>query len=800
MKKRWLLPILLCLGLFSAQGQFTIHGKISDSVSGTPLMGAHVLIKKTFIGTSSDMNGEFKLLNLSSGSYLLTVSFLGYSDYEKVINLRSDTLLDIELVRTAFLQDEVIIRSTRINQDMPGTYQDIPKETIQRLNIGKDIPFLLSSTPALTTTSDAGNDIGYSALRIRGTDITRINVTINGIPFNDAESHSVYWVDLPDLASSLDNIQIQRGVGTSTNGASAFGASINLQTQKLESEPYALIENSYGSFNSMKNKIALGSGLIHDNFTVDARLSHIHSDGYIDRASSKLLSYFVSGAYYSQRTLLRFNVFSGDERTYHAWEGVPGDSLRTNRTYNPAGEYVDDDGNIRYYDDQIDKYKQDHYQFLFSQEVTRHLIINGATFHVAGKGYYETYKTDQKIEDYGEDLIVGDTGVTRTDLVRQKWLDNRFSGFTLSLLYNPYKKYMITAGGAYNHYNGDHFGYVTWARNAIIPDKSKRWYENSGGKSDYHFFIKGEYFIGKTLRVYGDLQYRGISQNAEGVQDNLNPVNLDLEFHFFNPKFGLHYTIGSRHSIYGMMGLANREPTRRNYLDADPGKEPTYETLYDYEIGYAFKARNTALNLNGYFMDYHNQLVLTGEINNVGDPIMVNVPSSYRAGIEVDGSLHFLKKITWNANLTLSRNKIMGFTAYVDNWDTWAQDSIYLGTTDISFSPSIVFNSTFTYEPVSDLRINFISKYVSKQYIDNTSSDERILDPYFVNHLQITYVIRTSVIPEIGIDLMVNNLFNARYETDAWVYRYFYEGEDLVMNGFFPQATITFMAGLRFKF
>lgn len=796
MKKIIVVILITFAAIISASGQFSIIGKVIDSLTGSALTGANVLIRNTYLGMVSGPDGIFRFTNLQAGTYLLEVSYMGYQNYSQETELMSDTETEIQMVRQPLMQEEVQILATRIVQGMPGTYQNISQESISRINLGKDIPFLLSSAPSLTTTSDAGNDIGYSGLRIRGTDITRINVTINGVPFNDPESHNVYWVDVPDLASSLEDVQMQRGVGTSANGAATFGASINLKTQMMTADPYARIESSYGSFNSMKNKIALGSGLVRDHWAFDARLSSIRSDGYIDRATSRLASYYASAAYSDAKNVIKFMTFAGDEETYHAWEGVPGDSLETNRTYNPAGEYTDDQGKTCFYEDQIDRYKQGHYQLLFSHEAGRDLVINAALFYVRGKGYYENYKKDQKLENYGDDIFKADTAVTRSDLICQKWLDNDFAGITFSALYHPSNKWQLTGGGSYNYYRGDHFGYVLWARDAIVVDKDDPWYANTGKKSDVNVYLKADYFLIKSLRLFGDLQYRNIHYRVIGTHDNLQEIDLNPVFNFFNPKVGLHYTLSSSHGIYGLFGIANREPNRRNYLDADEGYQPRPERLYDYEMGYAFHSEKAELGVNIYYMKYHDQLVLTGEINNVGDPVMVNVPGSYRAGLEMNISALILKNLILEANISLSRNKILDFTEYVDNWDTWGQEEQFLGLTDISFSPAVIFNDQITYEPVHDLRISLVSKFVSKQYIDNSSSDLRKLDPYFVHHLVFNYTLHTSLVPDIGINLMINNLFNAKYETDAWVYRYIYEGRELMMDGFFPQATLNVQAGL----
>jgi iron complex outermembrane receptor protein len=799
--KKLLVFIILsaCLSL-SIQAQYTVSGIITDESSGKPLTGANIQLEHTFLGCTSDVMGHFKLQDMKPGAHTILISYIGYQPVRMPITIESDSQISIRMVPAPLLQEEVTILSTRISHGFAGTSDKLDKLTIRQRNMGKDIPFLVGISPSVTTTSDAGNDVGYSGLRIRGTDMSRINVTINGIPYNDPETQSVYWVDLPDFSSSIENIQIQRGVGTSTNGAAAFGASMNFQTQAIDPEPYAEIESSAGSFNTYKTRIAVGSGLIKDKFSFDARLSRISSDGYIDRASSLLKSYYLSGGYYSKNTIVRINTFSGYEKTYHAWEGVPGDSLETNRTFNPAGMYFDTNGIMQFYENQTDNYRQDHYQLIISQQIGDELILNLTGFLVKGKGYYESYKTGEDLSDYGDDFFIADSTVNESDLINQKWLDNDFAGLTFSALFEPGPKINFTVGGAFQVYDGDHFGTVIWARDALIVDKDRHWYENEGKKDEGNIYIKADYKLNSKISLFGDFQYRAISYKLNGIHDNLKEISLDKAFHFFNPKAGATFEINSRNSIYTLFGIANREPSRRNYLDADAGKEPESEVLYDYELGYTFKSTRAALNINGYAMLYHNQLVLTGEINNVGDPIMVNVPESYRLGLELEGSVLLVKKLTWEANMTLSRNKISDFTEYVDNWDTWGQESKHLGMTDLSFSPGIIVHNTFIYEPIERLRITLLSSYVSRQYIDNTSSEDRSLDPYFINNILFNYTIPAKFVREIGFDLMINNLTNAKYETDAWVYRYIFEGTEEKMDGFFPQSILNFMAGLRLSF
>jgi len=790
--------ILISLSSISiAQSGFT--GKIIDKESGKPLSGAHLSLQNTYYTTVSDPFGSFKFNNLKAGDYVIVATYMGYNTYVEKITIPQNGAQEIFLEKAIIMEDEVVIKSTRVGLNSPATYTDVDKSEIQKINLGKDIPYLVNFTPSITTTSDAGNNIGYSQLRLRGTDITRINVTINGIPLNDPESQNVYWVNLPDFGSSVDNLQIQRGVGTSTNGAATFGGSINLQTTTLQPEPYGIVDNSFGSFNSRKHNISAGTGLIKDMFSFDVRLSQIASDGYIDRAKSDLKSFFFTGALYGKNNILRFNVFSGKEKTYQAWEGVPKDSLETNRTYNPAGEYIDDDGNIQYYDNQTDNYKQDHFHLLFSQQMGS-FNLNLAAFYIKGSGYYESWKNNQKLTNYGDDYFTSDSTVTRSDLIRQKWLDNDFSGVTFSGIWDKNENFKLTIGGAYSNYIGDHFGYVLWAKDAIVNNQEQPWYKNQGRKTDMNVYSKLNWFIGPGINIYADLQYRYVDYLCTGIHDNLHEINIDQTYNFFNPKAGIFYEITDQHKSYFSFAIANREPNRRNFLDADEDYVPTYETLYDFELGYDYTKEKFRLGVNLYYMYYHDQLVLTGKINNVGDPIMQNVPISQRTGIEFDAAAKISKRLDWNMNLTLSSNKIDAYTEYVDNWDTWSQDSKELTNTYLSFSPDIIAYNLFSYEAVDNLFIKLESKYVGKQYIDNTSNEDRKLDPYFVNGVIFNYLIKTSFIEEIGIDLIVNNIFNTKYESNAWVYKYIHEDQPLEMSGYFPQAGINFMLGLHLRF
>ncbi|MQY78904.1 MAG: TonB-dependent receptor plug domain-containing protein [Bacteroidetes bacterium] len=798
--KQILFICLLQLLVYAAYGQFTISGKIVDE-TGNPLPGANIILENTYHGTSTDLKGNFVFSKIRKGEYVLKITYIGYASVQKMVKVDANVYLDISLEPAMILGDEVIISATRASDKAPVAFTNMEKDVINERNIGQDIPYLLSLTPSFVTSSDAGAGVGYTSFRIRGTDLNRINVTVNGIPLNDSESHGVWWVDLPDFASSVENVQIQRGVGTSTNGAGAFGATVNFQTFTLQKEPYAEINSSVGSFDTYKNTISLGSGIINGKFTFDGRLSKISSNGFIDRASSDLKSFAVSGAYYQKNTILKVIVFSGKEKTYQAWDGVPGYLLSSNRTFNGIGEYKDANGNTGYYANETDNYQQDHFQVFYSTELNPHLHLNTAFHYTKGKGYYEQYKESQEFSKYGLDnLIVGSDTLTDTDLIRQKWLDNDFYGVTYSLKYQG-KKWDAVLGGAWNNYLGDHFGKVIWARFVSNSDIDHEWYNNNGAKKDFNVFGKTNYQINSKLNLYGDLQYRRIHYEIKGIDDDFRDITQRHEFDFFNPKVGFSYIINDRQSLYYSFGIAHREPNRYNFIDADPnGPIPSPETLRDYEFGYSFKSAHYLLVANVYYMNYKNQLVLTGEINDVGSPIMTNVDKSYRAGLEITTGINILPKLNWEANVTFSRNRIIGFTEYIDDWDTWSQVSNYLGETDLSFSPNIIAGSKINYEMIKKVNVALISKYVGDQYIDNTSSEDRKLDRYFINNLYINYRHKSSLFKEINFTLLVNNLFNVEYETNAWVYRYLEGGEKKVFDGYFPQAGINYLLGLSVKF
>jgi len=806
MKSIWI-AVLLAVNAVIVDAQFELTGTVKDH-KGQAMIGANVYIDKTFQGATTDLNGKYSIRNLPAGTYVIIASYMGYETGSEIIDLQGNMEMSFVLHQTSLLAEEVIVTATRAGENSPVSHTNVTKDEITGMNLGNDIPILLGLTPSMVTTSDAGNGVGYTNFRIRGTDMNRINVTVNGIPLNDSESHGVWWVNMPDFAASVDNVQIQRGVGTSTNGGAAFGGSMNFQTFTMNPDPYGTFNTAYGSYNTWRNSLSAGTGMLKDKFTLDMRLSMINSDGYIDRAFSDLKSFFVSGAYYGEKSLLKVNIFSGKEHTYQAWNGIPRELLSTNRTFNSAGMIISATGDTSYYDNESDNYQQDHYQLFYSRELVDRVVFNGALHYTYGRGFYEQYKQDEDLADYQiPDVITGGDTVTSTDLIRQKWLDNDFYGFTWSLNYK-YQRLEAFLGGGWNKYEGRHFGKVIWARTAGDSEINHEWYRNNGDKSDWNTYLKVNYRAGSRVSLFGDLQYRFIAHQIKGIDDDLSELSESHVYRFINPKLGATYDINNQQQFAILVSVGNREPNRSNLVDADPAHPvPTHETMIDYELTYRLNTTRTVLEANLFYMDYNNQLVLTGEINDVGAPIMTNIKDSYRRGIEFILGIFPAGKIRWDLNLTLSQNRIRNYTSYVDNWDYWSdpENEPYqlvskLGETDLSFSPSLVGGSNLSYEPVSGLKISLLSKYVGKQFIDNTSSEARSLEPYLVNDLQVQFAVKPSFMKEIGLNLMLKNFLNEQYESNAWIYRYYYEGIENKMDGYFPQAGIHFMAGLSLKF
>ncbi|MBK0381470.1 TonB-dependent receptor [Pedobacter sp. SD-b] len=767
--------------------QYKLSGKVTSSENNEPLMGA-ALNLRTIGSTQSDNEGNYQIKKIKGGNYTLVISFVGYKTQEISLSINNDQALNIKLQKSDLITDEVIVNATRASENSATTFKNLKKADIEKNNFGQDLPYLLDQTPNVVTFSDAGAGVGYTGLRIRGSDATRINVTINGIPYNDTESQGSYFVDLPDFASSVENIQIQRGVGTSTNGAGAFGGSLNILTNTLNDQAYAEVNSSAGSYNTFKNTVSLGTGLINGKFSFDGRLSRIVSDGYIDRASSRLKSYFLSGAYYGKSSLLRLNVFSGKEKTYQAWNGVPEDKLATDRRFN---EFT--------YDDQTDNYQQDNYQLLYSKSFSAKLSFNGALHYTRGSGYYEEYKKNQTLYDYKiNNVIIGNQTITNSDLIRRRWLANDFYGLTYAFRYQPSSKLDFTLGGAYNEYNGDHYGEVIWAQFASDSKIRQRYYFDNGFKTDFNAFGKASVQLNQ-FSLFGDLQLRNISYDFLGFDRNKNNVGQSVSLNFFNPKVGLTYQINPQSNLYASFAVANKEPNRDDYTESTPDSRPKPERLNDVEVGYRIKKARFNIGANIYSMIYKDQLVLTGQINDVGAYIRSNVANSYRNGIELDATFAVLPKLSWGITSAFSQNKVKNFEEFIDDYDNGGQVKNTYSKTDLAFSPSFVGGSTISFKPTKASEIAFLSKYVGKQFLDNTANNSRKLDAFFVNNLRLSYDFKLKNIKKLGVGLLVNNIFNTLYESNGYTFSYI-DGGLTTENYYFPQAEANFLLSLSLKF
>jgi iron complex outermembrane receptor protein len=692
--------------------------------------------------------------------------------------IKKDTTMVNEL-------DEVLVSALRVTSKTPVSFSNLNKKEIASRNLGQDIPTLMNFMPSVVTTSDAGNGVGYSGIRVRGSDATRVNVTINGIPYNDSESQGTFWVNMPDFASSLESLQLQRGVGTSTNGAGAFGASLNMLTDNYAQKSNGEISNSYGSFNTRKHTVKFSTGLMNEHFELAGRVSNLSSDGYIDRASSDLKSYFLQGTYVGKTTLIKALAFGGKEKTYQAWYGVDATTMERNRTYNFAGMYTDTNGNTQFYNNQTDNYQQDHYQLHWNEKISNRWNTNLAFHYTKGEGYYEEYKYNEPVEVYPNILPTktvenseGDL-VPGTDLIRQKWLDNDFYGTTFSANYINDKLDFIVGGG-FNKYEGDHFGKVIWARYASQSELGDHYYDYYGNKTDFNLFAKLNYKLTSKWSLFGDLQYRNVRYNANGVLAN----EIDTKFDFINPKAGLTFNLNSINSLYFSYAKANKEPNRTDFENG----VPMSESLDDLELGWRFNSSKITINTNFYLMYYKNQLLKTGELDDVGNEIRANVDKSYRAGIEIDAKIKLGKQMSFSPNITISTNKIINYKVDTGN------GLVNYGTTNIAFSPNVIAGGIFSYKPISDLQLSLLNKYVGSQFAGNFDTEITKLDSYNVVDFNANYEIKSkSIFQSIVFSGLVNNLFNVKYVSNAYLY-----GDSYI--SYYPQAGINFLAGLTLKF
>ncbi len=775
-----------CSLSLNAMAQFTIEGIVRDAKTKEVLVGATIQVQNQNSYGVTDEQGRFEIKEVPIGQQDLLVKFLGYKEFHQVLIITKNIQVEFGLEESAQLTDEVVVYATRANDKTPTTFTNVTSQALQKQNFGQDLPLLLNWTPSLVTTSDAGTGIGYTGLRIRGSDATRINVTINGIPYNDSESQSTYWVDIPDVASSTQSVQIQRGVGTSTNGGSAFGGSVNLQTNSLKVDPYAEMNAAGGSFNTQRYTLKAGTGLIDNHWTFDGKISKIKSDGYVDRASSDLSSYYLSGGYYGKNTIIKAITFGGHQTTYQSWNGNDAATMKTNRTFNSAGALYDANWNVTgYYDNEVDDYRQDHYQFHLTQKISDYWNANLSLHYTYGRGFYEQYKQNNAFVELGlNDIVWNDTTLTTGDFIVRKWLDNKFYGTTFSFNYDK-EKTSVTIGGALNQYgHAKHFGEIIWGQYASNSQIRERYYDGNSQKNDFNVFAKWNYGISSALNAFVDLQYRKVDYNTTGIGSDLTPYDVSDNLNFFNPKAGLSYSISQKDVLYSSYAIANREPNRTDYLDGDI--KPKSENLGNLEAGWRRNSKQYGFEANYYLMNYTNQLVLTGKLDNVGNPIRANVGKSYRTGVELSGTIKLSKRLTWNGNMTGSVNKNKDFVIDENKLEEKQNTAIIL-------SPNWIGGSQLTWEVWPNIKATLLTKYVGKQYLDNTETESLILEDYLINDLRLNYTITPKGVKEIELSLLLNNLLNVKYSSNGATY-----GDGVPY--YYPQAGRNFLAMASFRF
>lgn len=799
--------LFFCLLSLSVRAQVSIQGTIISTEPSFQIYdGIYV---ELFPGNNfaEVTAGKFQFTALKAGNYRLQIKAIGFNLYSQQISLNADTSIGIALKPSVQFKDEVVIYGAK-NLANFTSIQSLTKEQIQKENFGQDVPYLLQTFTSVNVSSDAGAGVGYTNMSVRGSDGTRINVTMNGIPLNDAESHGSFWVNLPDFLSSAESVTLQRGIGASTNGVAAFGANLNVQTNTLNAEPYAEINNGYGSFNTLKNTIKAGTGLLNNKFAVDIRLSNLQSDGYIDRASSDLKSYFISAGWYGKKSILKFNHFTGKEKTYQAWNGVPQDTLANNRTYNEFN-----------YQNQTDNYTQQHYQLFYSQAFQKNWMLNTGLHYTRGFGYYEEYKKEQYLSDYKlDDIILTSDTITTTDLVRRRWLDNHFYGGIYSLTRNPdftdsaKVRIKLVFGGGVNQYDGNHYGEIIWSKfasNGLLNDK---YYNDDALKTDANQYMKLDFYLPKAWTVFTDLQYRFVDYHFTGFNDLLQAAPQQAQYHFFNPKVGFMrlqtFTVDEQNvvtkssfKLYGFYGFSNREPVRVDFTNTTQLSRPKPEKMHNVELGFEkliFKSFN--LKINYYMQYYTDQLVLTGQINDVGAYTRTNVDKSYRSGIELETELSLFANLKLVTSTTISKNKIIRFNEYIDDYDLGIQLKNEYKNTDIAFSPNVLAGAALDYSVKKNTSFNLSYKYVGSQYLDNTQHTERMLNAYSYFNFRALHTFQGIRFKAITIGMQVNNILNSLYEANGYTYSYIYGGSLTTENFYYPQAGINFMALCNFKF
>jgi len=805
--KKLMLGMLMIFSQQLAMAQYKLSGIVTEK-NNTQAFITGATVEVTGNGsTQTNNNGAFSISLRQKGTYTVRISTVAFKVFEQTVTVsEKETKLIVLLEAQPLFLKPVEVTAIRAGDRMPFAKTNLNEKEIEKMNTGMDLPFILNQTPSVVVNSDAGNGIGYTGIRIRGTDATRINMTLNGIPYNDAESQGLFFVNLPDFASSVNSIQIQRGVGTSSNGAGAFGATLNLSTNEFNEKPYAELNNGFGSFSSRRHTLKAGSGLIGKHFTIDGRVSFIGSDGFIDRGSSDLRSAYLSAAYINKKTSVRLNAFTGKEKTYQSWNGIPeaklrGDEAKLLEHYNNNYYLYDtkedsanlfnpnNDRTYNYfrYGNQTDNYRQDHYQLFFNHELNKSWNINTAFFLTRGLGYYEEYKRGESLDDYGLNAV-------SADIIRQLWLDNYFYGTTFSAQYKRNND-QLTFGGAYTRYDGKHYGKIVWSEVAVPKDY--KWYNLTAFKTDFNFYTKYQRRLSSRWEAFADVQYRTVNHTINGFRKNPTLKSGD-KFSFINPKLGISYADTDGWLGFASFSIGNKEPNRDDF-EAGVTQQPKHETLYDFELNLEQRKPTYNWSITGYYMYYNNQLVLTGKVNDVGAYARTNVPKSYRAGAELQAGV---KPVSWfnaNGNLTLSSNRILNFTEFVDDYDNGGQQENKFTSTPLSFSPAAVAGLTLNFIPVKNGEISLLNKYVSRQYLDNTGNKARSINPFLVNDIRFSYQLRFKQVKEVNLNFQLNNVLNRMYETNGYTFGYIYGGQTITENYYYPMAGINFMAGINIK-
>ncbi|MCG1034791.1 TonB-dependent receptor [Polaribacter sargassicola] len=773
--------LFLFASLLANAQSLTLKGKVIDE-NNTSLPGATILVKENNKGTSTDFNGNFSI-NLEKGTYTIQVSFIGYTTVSKEITLVQNKEINFVLNSNENVLEEVLVSAVRVNADVPVTFSNLSKKEIATRNLGQDIPVLLNYLPSVVSSTDAGAGVGYTYMSVRGSNGERINVTVNGIPYNDAESHGSFWVNLGDFASSTENLQLQRGVGTSTNGSGAFGASLNILTDAVAEEAGGEISNSFGSYNTKKHTVKFTTGKINDHIEIAGRLSKISSDGYVDRAFSDIKSYYLQGSYTDENTLIKAVTFGGKEVTYQAWYGLTAEELEEDRRQNP---YT--------YENEVDDYGQNHYQLHWNEKLNDNWSTNLGLNYTKGSGFFEQYKAEEDAADFNNLIVDG------SDVIVRRWLDNDFYVVNFNANYKSEKLNLIS-GISYSDYSGDHFGEVIWgsdlAENVSIRDQ---YYFSDAKKTDFSIFTKATFDISEKLSGYADIQGRFVGYQTQGLTSDRDAIDVDANFNFFNPKVGLSYKINDDNNLYTSFAVANREPNRNDF----EGGVTTHETLNDLEFGWRLKSENFKLNTNVYYMNYKNQLVLTGALDDVGAPVRATSGDSYRLGLEIDADITISNQLSIKPNAAFSSNKNRDFYSQIDGT---LQN---LGNTDLSFSPDIVAGNLFIYTPVQNLQFTILSKYVGKQFMSNLGSrvsENDVLDSFFTSDFNIVYQINPNrIFKSIVFTALINNIFNTEYVDRGYYGTYddtwSVAGETTTLDyaGYYPQATTNFLVGVTLKF